>query len=100
MAVSPKPSVVDFLSPQERRSAIDMALEGGLDAAEIFKAVTANVWGPTERRKMIVDWGKRMKLDSSESLRIAQQAGLIPSSHPPQQKKKGKLPSKDPESTS
>lgn len=83
MAASRKPTVTDFLSPQERRAAVEMALAGDMKPAEVFKAVTANVWGPTERRKLIVEWGRKMNLESSESLRIAQQAGLIPSSHPP-----------------
>jgi len=76
-----------------------MALEGGMEPAEVFKAVVANVYGPTERRKLIVQWGAKMKLESSESLRIAQTAGLIPSSHPPRTKKGTPL-RKNPESTS
>jgi len=79
-------SVTDHLTPKEKKAAIEMALEGGMEPAEIFKAVTANVFGATERRKLIVEWGARMKLDVNESLRIAQAAGLIPSSHAPRER--------------
>jgi len=79
-------SITDHLSRKEKLAAIEMALEGGMEPAEIFKAVTANVFGATERRKLIVEWGARMKLDANESLRIAQAAGLIPSSHAPRER--------------
>ena len=49
MAVRPKPTVTSFLSPKEKRAAIEMALEGGMRPAEVFRAVLANVYGPTQR---------------------------------------------------
>jgi hypothetical protein len=79
-------SITDHLTPKEKKAALEMALEGGMEPAEIFKVVTANVYGSTERRKLIVEWGARMKLESSEALRIAQAAGLIPSSHAPRER--------------
>ena len=80
------PSISDHLTPKEKKAAIEMALEGGMEPAEVFKAVTANVYGATERRKLIVEWGAKMKLEASEALRIAQAAGLIPSSHAPRER--------------
>jgi|GEM_PF-3314485 len=79
-------SFADHLSPKEKKAAIDMALEGGMEPADVFRAVTANVYGSTKRRKLIVDWGKRMDLDASASLRIAFEAGLIPSPHLPRER--------------
>ena len=76
----------DYLSSKEKKAAIEMALEGGMEPADVFRAITANVFGSTARRKLIVAWGKRMNLDSNEALRIAQRAGLIPSSHPPRER--------------
>ncbi len=80
------PSISDHLTPKEKKAAIEMALEGGMEPAEVFKAVTANVYGATERRKLIVEWGARMNLEASEALRIAHAAGLIPSAHPPRER--------------
>jgi len=79
-------SLTDHLSSKEKQAAIDMAVQGGMEPAEVFRAVTANVYGATKRRKLIVEWGKRMKLEANEALRIAQNAGLIPSPHPPREK--------------
>jgi hypothetical protein len=81
-----KDSVTAHLTPREKRAAIDMALEGGMEPADIFKAITANVFGPTERRALIVAWGKKMGLESSAALQIARDAGLIPTTHPPRSK--------------
>ena len=78
-------SIIDALTPKEKKAAIDMALEGGMEPAEVFKAVTHNVYGATARRKLIVQWGMRMKLKPTEALRIAQAAGLIPTPHPPRE---------------
>src|SRR5271163_2313828 len=65
-------SITDHLTRKEKLAALEMALEGGMEPAEVFKAVTANVYGATERRKLIVEWGARMKLEASEAMRIAQ----------------------------
>jgi len=79
-------SATEWLTTSEKKSAIEMALAGGMEPVEILRAVLANVYGPTERRRLIVEWAKRMSLDSSDALRIAQGAGLIPSSHPPRER--------------
>jgi hypothetical protein len=92
-------SVTVHLTPKEKKAAISMALEGGMEPAEVFKAVTANVYGATARRKLIVEWGEKMGLDASDSLHKAVEAGLIPSSHPPRVEK-GKPPQKTQDSTS
>jgi hypothetical protein len=79
-------SITDHLSAKEKKAAIDMALEGGMEPAEIFKAVLANVYGATKRRTLVVEWGERMNLDPNEALRIAHAAGLIPTTHVPREK--------------
>ena len=79
-------SVTGHLTPKEKQAAIAMALEGGMEPKEIFRAVTANVYGSAARRALIVEWGERMGMNATESLRIAFAAGLIPSSHPPKKK--------------
>ena len=79
-------SIANHLTQKEKQPAIEMAREGGMEPADVFKAVTANVYGAAERRKLIVEWGARMKPEASEALRIAQAAGLIPSAHPPRER--------------
>jgi hypothetical protein len=78
-----KPSVSEHLTEKEKRAAVEAALAGGMEPAEIFKAILQNVYGTNERKSLVVKWGERLGLDASESLRIAQSANLIRSSRKP-----------------
>jgi hypothetical protein len=93
-----KASQTDYLSPQEKKGAIEAALKGGMEPAEVFEAVLQNVYGIDKRKKMVVEWGKRMGLEPSDSLRIAQGANLIPTIRSPrsseQEKPQRKTPGK------
>jgi hypothetical protein len=91
-----KPSQTDYLTPQEKKGAIDAALKGGMEPAEVFKAVLQNVYGLNERKTLVLDWGKRMGLEASESLRIAQAANLIPTTRKPRASGEEKPPRKTP----
>jgi hypothetical protein len=62
---------------------------------DILKAVLANVPSGNQRRKEAVLWGSILGLTQNESLRIACDANLIPSTHPPQKAKSEKLLGKD-----
>jgi hypothetical protein len=94
-----KPSQTDDLTPQEKRGAIDAALKGGMEPAEIFAAVLQNVYGIDKRKKLVMEWGKRMSLEPSDSLRIAQNANLIPTARPPKTTPQEKPQRKNPEKT-
>ncbi len=72
-----KPSLADNLTQQEKRAAIEAALNGGMTAAEVFDAVLKNVYGVARRKQMVIEWGEKMGLDPSESLRQAHAANLI-----------------------
>jgi hypothetical protein len=78
-----KTSITEHLSAAERRGAIEAALKGGMEPADVFKAVLSNVYGVAERKKQIIYWGGKMGLDANESLRVAQQAHLIASVRTP-----------------
>jgi hypothetical protein len=93
-----KQSASEHLTEKEKRAAVEAALAGGMEPAEIFKAILQNVYGTNERKSLLLKWGERMGLDASESLRIAQSANLIrssrkpsgPSAEKPQRKTPGK----------
>jgi hypothetical protein len=89
-----KPSVTQHLSEKEKKGAIEAALKGGMEPAEVFKAVLQNVYGVSQRKKMVVDWGKKMGLEPSEALRIAQNANLISSVRKPHEPGQEKPPRK------
>src|SRR5260370_25215786 len=89
-----KPSISDHLTPREKKGAIEAALAGGMDPAEVFKAVLQNVYGVSKRKDMVIEWGRKMGLEPSESLRIAQHANLIPSSRGPSETSQEKPQSK------
>ena len=92
-----KPSVSDHLTPREKKGAIEAALAGGMEPAEVFKAALQNVFGVSQRKNMIIEWGRKMGLEPSDSLRIAQNANLIPSPRAPrgtQEKPQRKTPGK------
>jgi hypothetical protein len=63
--------------------AIASAREAGFSDAEILREVLANVYGSTNRRELVIEWGELLGLEASEALRVAHAAGLIPSAHPP-----------------
>jgi hypothetical protein len=71
------------MTTQSKQLAITAAREAGFSDAEILKEVLRAVYGPNERRKLVVEWGELLGLDASEALRVAHAAGLIPSVHPP-----------------
>jgi hypothetical protein len=89
-----KPTITGHLTNSEKKGAIDAALKGGMEPAEVFKAVLQGVYGVSERKKVVIEWGKKMGLDASESLRIAQGATLIPTKRPPRGKSQEKPPRK------
>jgi hypothetical protein len=78
-----KPRISENLSEKEKRAAVEAALAGGMEPAEIFKAILQNVYGTNERKNLVLKWGERLGLDATESLRITQAANLIRSSRKP-----------------
>jgi hypothetical protein len=72
-----KPSIADHLTQQEKRAAIEAALKGEMTAEEVFEAVLQNVYGAAKRKQLVIEWGEKMGLDASESLRRAHAANLI-----------------------
>jgi hypothetical protein len=57
------------------------------------------VYGIDKRKKLVMEWGKRMGLEPSDSLRIAQNANLIPTARPPRTPPQEKPQRKNPEKT-
>lgn len=94
-----KPSLSDHLTSSEKKGAIEAALKGGMEPAEVFKAVLQNVFGVSERKNMVIEWGRKMGLEPSESLRIAQNANLIASPRAPRAKAHEKPQRKTPGKT-
>ena len=62
---------------------IAKAKEIGLSVEEILGAAVAGVPAGNKRRETIVEWGADLGYDASSALRLAHEAGLIPSVHPP-----------------
>jgi hypothetical protein len=91
-----KQNISEILSEKEKRAAVEAALAGGMTSAEIFRAVLQNVYGVNKRKNLVIEWGGRMGLDASESLRIAQGANLIRSVRKPAGAPEGKPPRKTP----
>lgn len=79
-----KNTAADYLSNKEKKGAIDAAIAGDMKPAEIFTAILQNVYGITKRKELVIDWGKRIGLEPTEALRVAQAAHLIPSVRMPQ----------------
>jgi hypothetical protein len=74
----------DFkVSRRAREKLVAMARRRGLTDAEILHEVLQNVYGGTQRRELVVEWGEALGLETSDALRLAFSAGLIPSVHPP-----------------
>lgn len=84
------PSVTDHLSEKEKRGAVESALAGGMEPVEVFKAVLAGIWGVNERKKLIIEWGRKMNLEPNEALRVAHRAHLIASVRNPFAQARGK----------
>lgn len=78
-----KSSIADHLTQQEKRGAIENALKGGMSAEEVFEAVLKNVYGIPKRKLLIIEWGEKMGLEATESLRRAHAANLIATSRMP-----------------
>lgn len=74
--------------------------EIGWTDAEILRSVTRNVYGANRRKEIIVEWSEALGLQSSDALRIARTANLIPTAAPPRGPVKGKPPRKTPGKTS
>jgi hypothetical protein len=91
-----KSSIPEYLSEKEKKAALEAALAGGMEPAEIFRAILQNVYGGNERKNLVLEWGKRMGLEASESLRIAQGANLIRSVRKPTGVREEKPPRKTP----
>jgi hypothetical protein len=62
---------------------IKAAREARLSDTEILREVLSGEYGSERRRKLVVEWGTLLGLTTSEALRLAHAAGLIPSAHPP-----------------
>lgn len=62
---------------------IRAAREAGFTDAEILREVLRAVYGSEKRRGLVVEWGELLGRTPSDALRIAHEAGLIPSAHPP-----------------
>jgi len=95
-----KPTITDHLTLSEKKGAIEAALAGGMEPAEVFKAVLQNVYGVNKRKNMVLEWGRKMGLEPSDSLRIAQAANLIPTVRAPRGLAKERPQRKTPEKTS
>jgi len=68
---------------REQQKLIKAARDTGMTDREILESVLRGVFGGNERRKMVVEWGELLGLEPSDALRLAFEAGLIPSVHPP-----------------
>ena len=71
------------MSKLERLRLIKSAREAGWEDKDVLEAVLRGVFGGNARRKMVVEWGESLGLEPSAALRLAFEAGLIPSVHPP-----------------
>jgi hypothetical protein len=71
------------MSAESIRAKIAMARKLGWSDGEILKVALANVYGATERRELVVEWGNHLGLDPSDALQLARAEHLIPTSAPP-----------------
>ena len=94
-----RPHDFEYLTDKEKKAVIEAALAGGMEPAEVFKAVLQNEYGVDKRKNLVIAWGKRMGLEANESLRIAQGANLIRSVRKPSGPPEGKPPRKTPGKT-
>jgi hypothetical protein len=54
-----KPTITDSLSSLEKKGAIEAALAGDMEPVDIFTAILQNVYGITERKRVVVEWGRK-----------------------------------------
>ena len=80
------------MSAESIKAKIAMARKLGWSDTEILKVALANVYGATARRALIVEWAKYLGLESSEALRLAKEAHLVPTAARPRSKKKEGTP--------
>jgi hypothetical protein len=80
------------MSAESIKAKIAMARKLGWDDTQILKTALANMYGPTRRRETVVEWGKYLGIETSEALRLAQAANLIPTAARPRSKKQGGTP--------
>lgn len=87
------------MSAESIKAKIAMARKLGWSDGEILRTALANVYEPTPRRKMVVEWGEYLGLEASDALRLAQREHLIPTSARPgsSRSKKEKPQQKTPE---
>jgi len=71
------------MSAASIKAKIAMARKLGWSDGEILKVALANVFGPTARRKLIVEWGEYLGMEANDALRLAQSEHLIPTAAPP-----------------
>jgi hypothetical protein len=89
-------SVSEKLSyTSDRELLIGKLRQLGFSNEKILATILCGEYGGNPRRELILEWGAALGLEASEALRIAQQAGLIPSVHPPRGTKAGKPRGKD-----
>jgi|HubBroStandDraft_6_1064221.scaffolds.fasta_scaffold00246_6 hypothetical protein len=60
-----------------------MARKLGWSDGEILKVALANVYGATERRELVVEWGHHLGREPNDALQLARAEHLIPTSAPP-----------------
>ena len=84
----------------DRLRLIQTAREVGFSDAEILREILRGEYGGDHRRSLVVEWGELLGLDATAALRLARDAGLIPTAHPPRKQKMEKLPDRDPEVSS
>ena len=84
----------------DRLRLIQTAREVGFSDAEVLREILRAEFGGNHPRSLVVEWGELLGLDATAALRLARDAGLIPTAHPPRKQKMEKLPDRDPEVSS
>jgi hypothetical protein len=84
---------------QSKQRLIETARRRGMSDAEILRVVLQGEYG-NRRRELVVEWGELLGLSTTDALRLAYSAGLLPSAHPPKKLERERPPDKDPGSTS
>jgi hypothetical protein len=76
------------MSAASIKAKIAMARKAGWSDGDILRVALANVYGATERRELVVEWGKYLGIETSAALQLAQREHLIPTAARPASKKK------------
>lgn len=74
------------MSVESIKAKIAMARKLGWSDADILRVALTNVYGATERRELVVEWGRHLGLETSDALQLARAEHLIPTSAPPRSK--------------